>query len=158
PFFGKVADALAQRLPDLELMLAKSDFLSIEFLKNIPDVVDGRPLEGDNLTWEERGIAASLITTGGVRIQVATPAEVAASAALALTLPGSVTAELAALGIPMVVVLPTGWGEVATLPGLAEYVGRAPVVGKYIKRAVRNRYLRSLKYVAHPNRRAMRMI
>lgn len=79
-------------------------------------------------------------------------------ARLALTLPGSNTAELAALGLPMLVTLPTYWAETSPMPGLAGHIGRLPLAGKYIKRALGHAYLRTLSFTAHPNRRAGRMV
>jgi len=158
PFYASIAETVAETNPDVEWMLAKSDFLSLDFLRNVPDVNDGRPIEAVNLKWEERDGRQFLVTPKGVRIGVHSPAEVAAKANVALTLPGSNTAELSAIGMPMIVTLPTWQAEIAPLPGLAGHIGRIPVAGKYIKRFLGHQVLKRLGYVSHPNRRTGRMV
>lgn len=158
PFFAAVADLVNSRLPGIDWMLAKSNFLGLDFLADIPDVDDGRPLEGANLAFENEGSRPVLTTKAGTRIEVCEPVESAAMIDVALTIPGTTTAELAAMGIPMVVTLPTYWGEKAPLPGLAGHVSRIPIIGWLLKRAAALILLRKLRYVSHPNRRAGRMI
>lgn len=158
PFYGAVADLVSRQRPDIEWVLAKSDYLSLDFLANLSDVDDGRPIDAVALDWRRDGDGARLLTPGGNAIEVARPADAAARARLALTLPGSNTAELAALGLPMLVTLPTYWAETSPMPGLAGHIGRLPLGGKYIKRALGHAYLRTLSFTAHPNRRAGRMV
>ena len=158
PFYGAVAERVSETMPDIDWMLGKSDFLSAEFLRAIPDVNDGRPIEGVNLRWEETGGRAFLVTPRGVRIEVANAGKTAARANVAVTLPGTNTAELSALGVPMIVTVPTWQAEVAPMPGLAGHIGRLPVVGRYIKRGLGHLILRRIKYMSHPNRRTNRMV
>ncbi len=49
-----------------------------------------------------------------------------AAADMALTVPGSNTAEMAAVGLPMVVALPLNLAEKIPLPGAAQYVEKLP--------------------------------
>ncbi|WP_127599751.1 hypothetical protein [Nitratireductor alexandrii] len=158
PFYGAVADLVSRERPDIEWVLAKSDYLSLDFLARLPDIDDGRPLDAVGLDWQKDGDGARLLTPGGNAINIVRPADAAARARLALTLPGSNTAELAALGLPMLVTLPTYWAETSPMPGLAGHIGRLPLAGKYIKRALGHAYLRTLSFTAHPNRRAGRMV
>ena len=58
------------------------------------------------------------------------------AADMALTVPGSNTAEMAAVGLPMVVRLPMNLAEKIPLPGAAQYVEQLPVVGKRLKRSL----------------------
>src|SRR5690554_7637254 len=62
------------------------------------------------------------------------PYDVMGAADMALTVPGSNTAEMAAAGLPMVVVLPMNLVEKIPLPGAAQYAERLPLVGKRLKR------------------------
>lgn len=158
PFYGAVAERVAETMPDVDWMLGKSDFLSADFLRAIPDVNDGRPIEGVNLRWEEADGQAWLVTPRGIRIEVANAGKTAARANVAVTLPGTNTAELSALGVPMIVTVPTWQAEVAPMPGLAGHIGRLPIVGKYIKRGLGHLILRRIRYMSHPNRRSNRMV
>ena len=158
PFYAQIANLVSEVIPDVDWALAKADYLPTEFLRNIPDIDDGRQVEADRLTYDDSGAEPVLVTTRGVRIAIRSPAEVHAKANLALTLPGSATAELAALGIPMIVTLPRYLSEVLALPGLAGHVARTPLVGKFIRRVCAQRYLHSLPFTAHPNRRSGRAV
>ena len=158
PFYGAVAEQINALRTDVDWLLAKSDFLVGDFLRAIPDVNDGRPIEGVNLAWQSAAGREYLVTPAGARIEILNHGAVAARASLAVTLPGSNTAELAALGIPMVVTIPSWNSELIPWPGLAGHVGRIPFIGKYIKRAVGHMIYWSMGYAAHPNRRGKRMV
>jgi lipid-A-disaccharide synthase len=54
---------------------------------------------------------------------------------LAITIPGSNTAEMAGLGLPMVVALPLNKPESLPLEGIPGLIGRIPVFGPSLKRA-----------------------
>ena len=158
PFYAAVAELVAERVPGVEWKLAKSDFLSADFLRALPAMDDDGPIDAVALEWREEGDRRFLVTPRGLRIEVATPGSVAARANVALTLPGTNTAELSALGIPMIVTVPTHQAERAPMPGLAGHLGRIPVLGKYIKRGFGHLILRRLKFMSHPNRRTNRML
>lgn len=158
PFYAAVAERVAETMPEIDWMLGKSDFLSAEFLRAIPPVNDGRPIEGVDLEWREADGRSFLVTPRGLRIEVANAGRTAARANVALTLPGTNTAELSALGVPMIVTVPTWQAEIAPMPGLAGHIGRLPLVGKYIKRGLGHLILRRIRYMSHPNRRSNRMV
>ena len=158
PFYAVVAEMITAERPGTRWMLAKSDFLSEDFLRAVPEVEAGRPLDGINLHWEEAEGRRYLKTASGLRIEIAGPADVARVANMAITLPGTNTAELSALGVPMVVTVPTWQAEVVPMPGIAGHIGRVPLIGKYIKRGLGHLILRKIKFMSHPNRRAGRMV
>lgn len=158
PFMAKAVDVLAAREPDIEWSLSQSRFLSRDFLMNMPRLEPGLPFEADDLTVEADGDALTLVTSGGNRIKVEDPDTAMFSATVAVTLPGTTTGELAAIGKPMVVVLPTYLAETAPLPGIAGKVGRIPVVGRYIKRGAAHLYKLSMPVVAHANLRSGKML
>jgi lipid-A-disaccharide synthase len=81
-----------------------------------------------------------------------------ARATVVLTLPGTSTAELAALGIPMVVCGPTYRLHDVPMPGLLGHVGRLPIVGRVLKHVATRVYASRMPFFAHPNRRAGRMV
>jgi lipid-A-disaccharide synthase len=158
PFFGAVADGVSRSMPGIEWMLAKSDFLPVEFFQGLADAKAARPLEGVSLRWEESDGGAVLVTEKGNRIEVVAPGVAAARANLALMVPGAGTAELAALGVPMIVALPGFLGEAMPLPGLAGSAGSIPVVGGLVHRGASLCFSRKDGYHSHPNRRCGRML
>jgi hypothetical protein len=160
PFLGEVIDLVTAQLPDVHWQLAKADFLDSDFLREIPDVNDGRQLAGQNLKWcpAEAGGCESLMTRQGNRIAIVAHSEATTTATIAVTIPGTTTAELAALGIPMVVFLPLVHSDKVPIPGPLNYVNKIPLIGRYIKRVLAHQLVKSLKFVAIPNRRAKRLI
>lgn len=83
---------------------------------------------------------------------------VMAGADLALTIPGSNTAELAAWGVPMVVCLPLYRPEEIPLDGIAGYLDRLPLVGRALKTKAVLRAAERAKFVALPNEAAQEAI
>jgi lipid-A-disaccharide synthase len=75
-----------------------------------------------------------------------------------VTIPGTNTAKIAARGIPMVVVFPLNHPEVIPLDGLADLIGRLPVMGKAFKKWVANTVNRKTNFFALPNQKAGREI
>lgn len=158
PYQAAAAEMVAQKRPDVRWVISRSDFVNPDFLRYVPDVNDGRPLDGVNLNWRKDGDREFLTTPKGIEIEILSPAQVGARATLALTVPGSQTAELSALGVPMILTLPTYRMEVAPLPGIAGHVGRIPLIGPFLKRQIAARAVKSYKFFSHPNRRADRMV
>ncbi len=158
PFYAVVVDSITPDHPETDWVLAKADFIGVDFLKNFPTLDDGRPLEASPFQLRSEGDAHWLETEGGNRIEISTNSDVLARADVALTIPGTNTGEIAASGIPMVLVLPTYWGETSPLPGIAGHVARIPVAGRYLKRALAHLTLRNLPFLAQPNRRSNQMI
>lgn len=77
---------------------------------------------------------------------------------IAVTIPGTNTARIAALGIPMVVVFPLNHPEVIPMEGLADLVGKLPVMGKSFKKWIANIINRKTNFFALPNQKAGREI
>lgn len=77
---------------------------------------------------------------------------------LALTVPGSNTAEMAFLGLPMVVVLPLNRAEEIPLEGISGLIGRLPLVGRLLKRAAVLAAAERIEFAALPNRKAGRLL
>jgi lipid A disaccharide synthetase len=73
-------------------------------------------------------------------------------------MPGSVTAELAYLGVPTVVTVPLNLPEEVPLTGISEFIGRLPVVGAPIKRMAVRKALERIEFTAIPNKRQRRFI
>lgn len=77
---------------------------------------------------------------------------------LAITVPGSNTAEMAGMGLPMVVALPLNQPEAIPLEGLPGLIGRIPVIGPKLKRSAVHKAAARVKFAALPNRKAGEML
>jgi len=77
---------------------------------------------------------------------------------LVVTIPGTNTAKIAARGIPLIVVFPLNHPEVIPMEGLADLLGKLPVMGKPFKRWVAGLVNKKTKFFALPNQKAGREI
>lgn len=84
--------------------------------------------------------------------------DVAAASDAVLTIPGSNTAELAGLGVPMVVVLSLDHLQDVPLEGLPGLLSGVPWLGSALRRRALERLDRRMPFLAWPNRRAGRML
>ena len=154
PFLLRVAAQVERSVPGTTWVLSKSDFITHDELGSLVGGSNHRVLEGDTAEWEDHTSRDVLVSSAGVRVRVVSPAQAMADADLAITIPGTSTAELAALGIPMILALPTYRLHTLPLPGLAGHLGGIPVLGPAIKEAVARTYIRTRRFWAHPNRLA----
>lgn len=162
PLLLRVAELLQARDPGLQIVLHRSPFTPREQLADAVENpvwrgatggVGGALVAEDGVDW--------IRTAGGARVRVL-PAELhhagLAVADVALTVPGTNTAELAILGVPMVVALPLHKPEEIPIDGLAGRVGAVPVVGPALMRAIARRFMARKPLTALPNQRAGRMV
>jgi lipid-A-disaccharide synthase len=140
PFCLAIAEAIQQARPDTEFMIPVAPAISIEYLARFADS-DQNPVielvQGSTATLVT-GEQLYLQTTQGLKVALHQefPAyDTLSQCTLCLTTIGANTAELAALGIPMVVLLPTyqldamrSWdgipGILARLPGLGTPISK----------------------------------
>ena len=158
PFFLRVAMRLREIDAGLPVVFGISPFTTSEELAaalaagGLPTAYGARGavVERDGVTylrsveggWEFPAVRASL--------------RAATRARLALTIPGTKTIELAALGVPSVVTVPFNAPEAAVITGPLQYVERLPIVGIPIKRNLALRFAARFKYYAQPNMDAQR--
>ena len=81
-----------------------------------------------------------------------------ANSEVVVTIPGTNTAKIAARGVPMVVVFPLNHPEVIPMEGIADLIGKLPVVGRRFKKLVAETVNKKTKYFALPNQKADREI
>lgn len=158
PYYAVTVDALSAERPDIDWVMARADFVRMEFLRTLKTPPEDRTWPAHPLSFHEDGDAAWLQTPAGNRIRILRGAEVLGLADCALTIPGTNTGEIAASGMPMVVVLPTYLGHKVPLPGLAGHLGRLPFVGKMLKLYFGYKVLHGLPLLSQPNRRSGRRI
>lgn len=162
PMLLRTAELLTERDPSLQFILTLSPFTPVSLLE---EVLSDRRLHriiggcgGRLMKLQDRHY---ILTGGGTQIRVVGPEfhyPSLAIADLALTVPGTNTAELAILGVPMLVLLPLNKPEEIPIDGLLEHIGRVPFFGKRIKRAAVKTLASRQRFLAIPNARAERMV
>ncbi len=160
PFFMLVAARARARLPGARWLIARAPFVSNADLASAAGSVDSAALGGDTATFSTIGDGPDgrLESRSGLLFDICATGDVMARATVVLTLPGTSTAELAALGIPMVACAPTYKLDEVPLPGPLGHLDRVPWFGRTIKHAAVYLYGRRIRYLAHPNRRTGRWV
>ena len=82
----------------------------------------------------------------------------AKQARLAITIPGTKTIELAAIGTPVIACTPLNIPEAVTINGPLTYLDRVPLIGVPLKRAVVTKYSRRFPFHTQPNMDAGREV
>jgi lipid-A-disaccharide synthase len=162
PLFLRVAELLQSAYPQLQVVLHRSPFTPREQLVEAIESERYRAVTGGvGGRLEREGTIDWIYTPGGGRVQVVPPelhTEGLAVADVALTVPGTNTAELAILGVPMVVALPLHKPEEIPIDGLVGQLGRVPAAGPWLKRFLARQVEARRPLVALPNQRAGRMV
>jgi hypothetical protein len=162
PLFLRVVELLQAQNPRLQVILHRSSFTPREQLVEAVENCNYRSATGGTGGRLEReGTLDWIVTPGGARVLVVPPDmhyEGMSVVDLALTVPGTNTAEMAILGVPMVVALPLHKPEEIPLDGLVGRIGDIPALGPCLKRFMAKRFEMRRPLVALPNQRAGRMV
>jgi hypothetical protein len=149
PLFVRTAVQLRRRLPDVRIAFARSPFTT--------DAELGAALALGGI-GRAYGMPAVLSADGasleaaGERFAVVKSAMRAAQGArLAVSLPGTKVIELAALGVPAIVVTPSNAPELAVINGPLQFIDRIPVLGAPVKRAAAVAVAKRFRFFAQPN-------
>ena len=161
PFLLETADRLAALRPDCRFLLPLAPTTSVEDL--LVQAGAANPIARAYRSGVPRLLGPDLLETpAGTRLQLVleNPAHSALSqCALALTTVGANTAELAALGVPMLVLVPTQHLHVMQAwDGLAGLVGRLPLLRWLFGVLLTAWRLRHRGFLASPNIAAGRML
>ncbi|MCL4517131.1 MAG: hypothetical protein M1379_16330 [Firmicutes bacterium] len=172
PFLLRAAELIAREAPEARFVSSISPFVSVEQLKSaLAGPAPGRTNPGKaipgGVTLEVEGSGGSVLeaagadlpgllsieSAGGVKITALRgfQYDIMEMADLALTIPGTNTAELAFLGVPMVVAFPLNKPEEIPLEGLAGMAGNLPAVGPVLKRALIQKLDKRIRFTAQPN-------
>jgi lipid-A-disaccharide synthase len=158
PLFLRVAELLQQQNPRLQVVLHRSPFTPREQLVDaIENPLYRAATGGAGGRLEREGTLDWIVTPGGARVLVVPPDmhyEGMSIADLALAVPGTNTAELAILGVPMVVALPLHKPEEIPLDGVLGRIGDLPTLGPWLKRTLARRFEARAPLTALPNQRA----
>jgi lipid-A-disaccharide synthase len=140
PFWVEVATALRRRLPDAELTIVVSPFVS--------------PHSHHALVGRHR----AAITGAGIAVARGNASDVA-GADLVLTIPGTNTLEMAIMRVPSIVVMPFSLAPRIPFEGVIEWITRVPVVGPALRLFLAREYVKRQPHgVSLPNMRAGRRI
>ncbi|HIK20649.1 MAG TPA: hypothetical protein IGR15_06260 [Synechococcus sp. M44_DOE_062] len=158
PLVLAVADELRQMLPNVRFVIPVAPGQTPQSLaayahpKLNPDMA---LIYGTSALLEQTNLGSQFVTPFGSTVQLWTsfPAySVLANCDLCLTTIGANTAELAYLGVPMVVVIPTNKLEaMRAWDGILGLLTRLPGLGTWLARAVNWIALRWLGHLAWPN-------
>ena len=155
PLFVRVALNLRRMLPGVPVAFAGSPF--------VPDDVLRAALHRGGEIALAYGAPAELddgeIVAEGQRFPLLRSAMgAAASARLAVAIPGTKVIELAALGVPAIVCVPYNAPELVVIGGPLQYVGKLPWIGRPLKRAAVLAFAGRFEHFAQPNIDAGRAI
>jgi len=131
PFYEDIGRELKSIIPGVQLMLIISPFTT---LSKIEKMVDEDIF--DVMTSIDSITAADLV----------------------LTIPGTNTAQIAAIGAPALMLFPLNKLDNVPLEGLLYYITKIPFLGKMIKRFAADIINRKTKFFALPNIKAGRMV
>ena len=153
PFFLQAAVRLRALVPDVPIAFGISPFTELGELERA--LARG----GDPRFWGTRGRVVDGVDGPALQplgdappFPIVHDAMRAASRALvALTIPGTKCIELAALGVPTVACTPLNAPELAVVNGPLQYLGRIPLAGMILKRAVVLRVAARFPLTAQPN-------
>jgi hypothetical protein len=158
PLVLAVADELRQLLPNVRFVIPVAPGQTPQSLAAYahprlnPDMA---VIYGTSATLEQTNLGSHFVTPFGTTVQLWTrfPAySVLANCDLCLTTVGANTAELAYLGVPMVVAIPTNKLEaMRAWDGIPGLLARLPGLGTWIARLINTIALRWLGYLAWPN-------
>ena len=157
PLCLAIAEKIHQQRPQIRFVLPVAPTLNVEILASFADP------QINSLVKKMGGISGKLIpgkepmiqTSGGLKIELITefPAqEIMSQFSLALTTVGANTAELGALAVPMMVLLPTQQLDaMRSWDGLPGVLARLPVVGTVFAKIINGWMIKQKRLYAWPN-------
>jgi len=167
PFFLEVADQLVQHLPESKFLLPIAQTTNIKQIKDfassknpiakkyptgIQKIIQNKEKENWHLLITKTGTIVHLYDNQPAHNLIK-------KCDLALTTIGANTAELGALGVPMIVIVPTQHLNVMQAwDGILGLIGRLPGLRKILGRLISIWKMRKSKFLAWPNISAGKMI
>jgi len=156
PMFVRAAVQLRRRLPGVPISFARSPFTTDAALASA--LARGGRRVAYGMPAKLAADGASLVAADERFAVVKAAMRAAQSARLAVSLPGTKVIELAALGVPALVVTPSNAPELVVINGPFQYIDRLPLIGMGVKRAAVVAVAKRFPYFAQPNIDAQREI
>ena len=156
PFFLLVAELLKKAGVPGPFSFNKSPFVTDDMISRALSGSPGRALEGTRGTLSVRPGGNVAVTDGGTECLLIRGgfAGMLSDTRLAVTIPGSNTAQLGYLAKPFICVVPENKPEELPIDGALNYLDFIPFAGKMLKRRVVLAWGARIKYTALPNIRA----
>ena len=155
PFFFTMALRIVRERPQIPVAFGISPFTSLQDVRRAVEAGgDARVFASSGQLCEDEDGNGPYLTdrAGGPRFPILRRALTAAkSARLVVTIPGTKTIEVAALGTPMVAITPLNAPELISINGPLTYLDRLPLVGAALKRSAVLAASRRFRYFAQPN-------
>jgi len=153
PFFFTAALWIKRELPSMPIAFAISPFTQLEAVRDAVERGGDRRMFAQRGRMVREGADAYLVSShGDARFPIVRNAMAAARRAkLALTIPGTKTIELAALGTPAVACTPLNAAELIAVNGPLTYLDRLPFAGVALKRSVATAISRRYRFHTQPN-------
>jgi lipid-A-disaccharide synthase len=151
-----ICDLLHQKVPGVEMAIALAPTISPQYLAKFAQPNSIVTLvEGATADLVESASGYILRTSAGTEVPIHTqfPAhELLLQCQLCITTVGANTAELAALGVPMLVLLPTNQLDaMRSWDGILGLLANLPLVGSLLAKAINRWMLSQIKLAAWPN-------
>lgn len=161
--FVRSAAVISKAEESTQYVLAVSPFITEAHLREALDDFGAEHVEQGDVTRVFAGEAGERFTlrVGAQRVPVhfvVGSGDVMRVSDLALTVPGSNNAELAARGLPMVVCVPLDRLAEIPIEGVLGLIGSIPLVGRPLKVAAVRRVLARTRFTSLPNMIADRMV
>lgn len=142
PFFAQTAEIMRERFPRIQLFFAISPFAKKELIVKSAARVNAR------ITSQ-----GEMVTSGGCRVRLALecPHELMSVSRLIVTIPGTNNLQIAAMGVPMLIVTPLNKAEDIPMDGLLGLLNPRIFPIGLIKRRLLLSRTKHMKYVSLPN-------
>ncbi len=151
PFFLKVAKLIKDKFPEVQFLMALSSFVPQNELNKLLNKEKVKVTKKKKL-WE---IEIPYLKVKLIRENRYNAMSISN---LIITIPGTNTAEIASLGIPMVVAIPLNKPELIPLDGIAGFLPHNLPLIRLIKKRMVLRYSEKIKFAAKPNQKAKKEI
>lgn len=155
PYLLAVAEKINSMQPEAEFFIPLSPLLKVEDLLKVFSVsnLERKTEWVDAKLYVDKKEGQFLLTPNNIKVRLFTEAryDVLQAMDLILTIPGTITAEAGALGVPMIVFYSLKITKDLPIGGLAGVLGRTPLLGNLLKSAVIFWKSKKKKFVSHPN-------
>jgi len=158
PFLLKIADYIFSKRPDIQFIIPQSPYTPLyQLVGSVTEDKYIKVLDGVSAKFGQYKNGNVLLTEKGTLINII-PSDFQYEAFqisdVAITLPGTNTAELASLGIPMLTIFPTKKVDHIPIDGLLGRILDLPILNKLLKPFIIKRELQKIKYISIPNQKA----
>ena len=167
PFFLEVADHISSSRNDIKLMIPVAPTVNIKdflhYQSNINPIAKNYSSKIKFIKELKKSIFQYVLKTENntkIYLLASGPTyPILKQCELAITTVGANTAELAAINLPMIVVLPTQHLSLMTAwEGIFGIIGKIPILNKIISLSIKTWYLNNKKFFSWPNIKSKKLI